>query len=165
MPVNARLEELLERLGIEFEVVRHRRTETTGQAAQTAHVTGLHVAKAVVMRDTAGSDFMVVLPASLHFDSDAVRRATGRVGVWLEDERELAYLFPDCELGAMPPVGHLYGLEMFVDPCLLEDHREIWFQAGNHRELIRMRVGDYVRVASPFVTSVCLHPDLASIQS
>lgn len=157
MSVNTRLQELLDRHGRCYEVVPHRETVTAHQAAQTSHVSGTHVAKAVVMRDAAGSDFMVVLPASFHLDPRVVHRVTGRAGVRLEDERELARIFPDCDLGAMPPFGNLYGMSMYVDPCLIENQKEIWFQAGNHHELVRMDVEDYERVAQPFHAAACLH--------
>jgi Ala-tRNA(Pro) deacylase len=159
MSVNPRLKELLDRRGTRHEVVPHRETITAHQAAQTTHVSGQHVAKAVVMRDAMGSDFMLVVPSSFHVDDKVVHHVTGRAGVRLEDEAALTRLFPDCELGAMPPFGALYGLSMFVDPCLLEDEDgdEIWFQAGNHHELVRMSVADYARIAQPFHASACLH--------
>jgi len=162
MSVNTRLQALLDRHGPRYEIVAHRETITTHQAAQTAHVAGTHVAKAVVMRDAAGSDFMVVLPSSFHLDPRVVHHVTGRAGVRLEDERELARIFPDCDLGAMPPFGNLYGMSTYVDPCLIEDQEDIWFQAGNHHELVRMRVEDYERMAAPLLRSACMHRDLAA---
>jgi len=163
MSINPRIHGLLDRHGPRYEIVPHRETITTHQAAQTAHVSGTHVAKAVIMRDAAGSDFMVVLPSSAHLDPRIVHRVTGRAGVRLEDEHELRRIFPDCDLGAMPPFGHLYGITMYVDPCLLEGQEEIWFQAGNHHELVRMRVEDYARVAAPFHRSACMHRELSPI--
>ena len=156
MSVNPRLRELLDRHGPPHEIVSHRETVTAHQAAQNTHVSGDRVAKVIVMHDDAGSDFMVVLPSTCHLDPRVVHRVTGRAGVRLEDERALARLFPDCELGTMPPIGHLYGMVMYVDPCLLENQDEIWFQAGNHHELVRMRVEDYRRIARPFHASDCL---------
>ena len=85
-----------------------------------------------------------------------MRRVTGRLGVQLENEDELLRLFPDCEVGAMPPFGHLYHLPMYVDPCLLEDV-DIFFQAGNHHEIVLMRTVEYRRVARPFEVRGCLH--------
>jgi Ala-tRNA(Pro) deacylase len=163
MALNPRLQGLLDRHGPRYELVPHPETVTAHQAAQTTHVSGRLVAKAVVMRDEAGSDFMVVLPSSCHLDPRTVHRVTGRGGVRLEDERELIRLFPDCDLGAMPPFGALYGMSMYVDPCLIEDRDEIWFQAGSHRELVRMSVEDYVRVARPFHSGACLHREAASV--
>jgi Ala-tRNA(Pro) deacylase len=164
MSVNRRLSELLERRPVPYEVVPHPETVTTHEAAQSAHVAGSHVAKAVVVRDSAGADFMVVLPSTLHLDPWKVHHVTGRHGIHLEDEQELARIFPDCDVGAMPPIGHLYGLATYVDPCLIEDQEDIWFQAGNHHELVCMKVADFQRLAAPFYHHVCLHvePALAS---
>jgi Ala-tRNA(Pro) deacylase len=165
MSLNPRLRELLDRRPVPYEVVPHRETATTHDAAQSTHVAGYRVAKVVVVRDSAGSDFMVVLPSTLHLDPWKVHHVTGRHGIHLEDEKELARLFPDCEVGAMPPIGHLYGLATYVDPCLIEDQDEIWFQAGNHHELVRMSIADYQRLATPFWHHVCLHVEPAWAQA
>lgn len=157
MAINARLLELLGRERVRYEVVPHRQTVRTHEAAQAVHVAGRHVAKPVVVRDAAGMDFLVVLPAPWHVDRHLLQRVTGRTGVTIEDEAELKRLFPDCEIGAMPPVGHLYGLQMYVDPCLIEEQDDIWFQAGNHEELVHMSVEDFARVAAPFHRDACLH--------
>ena len=98
---------------------------------------------------------MAVLPASEHVDTDALRRVSGRLDLELATEEELQRLFPDCELGAMPPFGHLYGVPMYVDPCLA-DH-DIWFQAGNHHEIARMAYDAFARMARPYTGGVCLH--------
>lgn len=156
MSINPRLHQLLERHGVRYEIVPHRETETTSQAAERAHVRRRHVAKVVILRDTAGTDFMVVVPASHHVDRRMVQLVTGRNGVRLENEDELGRIFPDCEVGAMPPVGHLYGLPMYVDSCLIEHQDEIWFQPGNHHELIRLSVPHFERIARPFFGSACL---------
>jgi Ala-tRNA(Pro) deacylase len=100
---------------------------------------------------------MVVVPAQFHVDDAILHRVTGRSGIRLENESELQRLFPDCELGAMPPFGKLYGLPMYVDACF-EREEDIWFQAGNHHELVRMRYEDYERIAQPFYARTCLHP-------
>ena len=73
-----------------------------------------------------------------------------------QNERELKRLFPDCEVGAMPPFGALYGMPMYVDPCLLESE-DIFFQAGNHHEVVLMRSQEYEDVAGPLFSGSCLH--------
>jgi Ala-tRNA(Pro) deacylase len=156
MSISPRLQELLERHRVRYEIIPHRETETTSQAAEKAHVPGRHVAKVVVLRDSAGNDLMAVVPASHHIDCRTVQRVTGRGSVRLENEDELTRMFPDCEVGAMPPVGHLYGLPMQVDSCLVENQEEIWFQPGNHHQLIRMSLPHFERIAKPFFGGVCL---------
>jgi Ala-tRNA(Pro) deacylase len=163
MSLNRRLQDLLDAHRVRYEIVPHRETDTAGQAAQVTHVAGIHVAKPVIVRDTVGSDFMVVLPAALHLDPNQIRRVTGRPGARIEDEQELRRMFPDCELGAMPPIGHLYGLTTYIDPCLLESQNEIWFQGGNHHELVRMSLPDFEKIARPFYEPACMHVQMEAI--
>lgn len=156
MSINARLQRLLDEARTGYAVLPHRDADTAQEVAATSHVKGRRLAKVVVMRDIEGADFLVVVPADVAIDASALRRVTGRIGVRLEDERELARLFPDCEVGAMPPFGHLYHMPMFVDPCLLEDV-DVFFQAGNHHEIVLMRTAEYSRIARPFEVVGCMH--------
>lgn len=156
MAIVERLQQVLDRKDVTHDVIAFPKAYTSQQIAHNAHVTGKRLAKVLVLRDDAGRDFMVVLPASRQFEANAVRAATGRAGTRLESELELQRLFPDCELGAMPPFGQLYGLPMFVDRCLSREP-EIYFEAGNHHELVRMRWDDYAKIAQPFRSEGCLH--------
>jgi Ala-tRNA(Pro) deacylase len=155
MSLNRKLAELLDRHPVPFEILPHPEAFTAQEVAQRTHVPGRRLAKVVLLRDAAGAFLMVALPASEHVDLRAVRHASGREGLVLASEDELGRLFPDCESGAMPPIGHLYGVSMIVDACLMED--EIFFQAGNHHEVVRMRFEDFARIARPFVEGGCLH--------
>ena len=156
MALSPRLQQRLDLMKAAYEVIPHPVAETAMGVAHRTHVPGRSVAKVVIVRDASGMDFMVVLPAPRHFDRQALRRLTGREGVRLEDERVLQERFPDCELGAMPPYGDLYGMPTYVDPCLAEEE-EIYFQGGNHHELVRMRYEDYERTAKPKVWDCCMH--------
>jgi Ala-tRNA(Pro) deacylase len=156
MAINSRLQQLLDQQGASYEVLPHREAFTAQEVARESHVSGRRVAKVVVIRDEAGADLMVVVPAPLHVDRGQIRLVTGRHGIHLEDEAELRRLFPDCELGAMPPFGALYGMPVYVDPCLAFE-KNLFFQAGNHHEVVRMRYEDFLRLASPVVLDVCLH--------
>lgn len=162
MAIVDRLQRLLDRVDAHYELITYPRAYTAQQIAHNAHVTGKRFAKVLVLRDDVGKDFMVVVPAYRQFDPDVVRQVTGRMGTRLEHESELLRLFPDCELGAMPPFGNLYGLPMWVDRCLARGP-EIFFEAGNHYELVRMLWPAYARLAAPFVAEHCLHeaPQLA----
>ena len=156
MSINARLQRLLDEVRTGYAVLPHREADSAQQVAEATHVKGRSLAKVVVMRDIEGADFLVVVPADVAIDPRALRLVTGRIGVQLEDEKELARLFPDCEVGAMPPFGRLYHMDMFVDPCLLEDV-DVFFQAGNHHEIVLMRTAEYMRIARPFEVRGCLH--------
>jgi Ala-tRNA(Pro) deacylase len=156
MAIVERLQRLLDRVDAKYDVITYATAFTAQQVAHNAHVTGRRLAKVLVMRDDAAQDFMVVLPAYRQYDPIAMREATGRQGLRLENELELQRLFPDCELGAMPPFGQLYGLPMWVDRCLAREP-DIFFEAGNHHELVHMRWGDYAQLAAPFRAENCLH--------
>jgi len=99
---------------------------------------------------------MAALPSPVWLDLEAAALATGRQGLRLAAEPEFAGMFPDCEPGAMPPFGHLYGLRLYVDACLARSP-EIAFQAGNHREASVMAYRDYERLAQPIAGQLCLH--------
>jgi Ala-tRNA(Pro) deacylase len=159
MAIVERLQRLLDRVDARYDVITYPTAFTAQQIAHNAHVTGRRFAKVLVMRDEAAKDFLVVLPAYRQFDANAVREATGRTGLRLENEVELQRLFPDCELGAMPPFGHLYSMPMWVDRCLAREP-EIFFEAGNHHELIHMRWSDYAKLAAPFGAENCLHEQM-----
>ena len=156
MSINARLQKLFDEARTGYAVLPHRDADTAQEVAKASHVRGRRLAKVVVLRDIEGTDFMVVVPADVAIDPRTLRQVTGRIGVRLEDEQELTRLFPDCEVGTMPPFGGLYHMPMFVDPCLLEDV-DIFFQAGNHHEIVLMRTAEYNRIARPFHVRGCVH--------
>jgi Ala-tRNA(Pro) deacylase len=155
MAINERLSELLNKRGGTCEVLPHREAFTSQEVAQTSHLPGRNVAKVVVLREESGGHLMAVLPASEQVELEALRRVTGRESLEIAGEEDLRRLFPDCELGAMPPFGNLYGLTMYVDPCLVS--KDIWFQAGNHHEIVRMSYETYERLARPYAGGVCFH--------
>jgi len=93
---------------------------------------------------------MVVLPASAQVSFSRLKAATGAAEVDLADEAEFKDRFPDCELGAMPPFGNLYGVPVFVAQSLSQD-REIAFNAGSHAELVKLAYADYKRLLEPTV--------------
>jgi Ala-tRNA(Pro) deacylase len=99
---------------------------------------------------------MVVLPACCRVDTTALARALGEREVAFVSEVDLASLFPDCETGAMPPFGELYGLPVWVDACFGKEG-PFAFQAGNHHELVRIRYEEFERLVQPKVAEFCLH--------
>ncbi|MGE5177208.1 MAG: aminoacyl-tRNA deacylase [Hyphomicrobiales bacterium] len=159
MAINQRLSELIRQRGGAVEILPHREVFTAQEVAHTSRISGRNLAKVIVLRDAGGSYLMAVVPAHEHVDLDELATITGRRGLALANEEELRRLFPDCELGAMPPIGHLYGMPMYVDPCLAE--HDICFQAGNHHEVVRASYRTFVRLASPFEADVCLHREVS----
>jgi Ala-tRNA(Pro) deacylase len=148
MPVK-KLQRFLDEHGTKYVFVRHSPAFTAQEIAASAHIPGKELAKTVVVK-LDGDLALAVLPASFRVDFDLLRATCGARDVELADESEFRDRFPGCELGAMPPFGHLYGMETFVADALAEDE-EIAFNAGSHTELIRMRFADFARLARPRV--------------
>jgi len=148
MPIS-KLKEFLDSENVQYLVISHSPAFTAQQIAASAHVKGRELAKTVMVR-IDGHLAMAVLPASQKVDLDRLREAAGADQVELASEREFRDYFPDCDLGAMPPFGNLYGLEVYVADGLTEDD-EIAFNAGSFTELVRMSYGDFERLVHPTV--------------
>jgi Ala-tRNA(Pro) deacylase len=151
-----RARRLLETHGTAFETLPHREAFTAQGVAAAAHVSGWLLAKVLVVRAPGEGALMVVLPASCRLDLAALARVLGKPGVSLLAESKMKELFPDCETGAMPPFGQLYGLPVWVDACLAQAG-QFAFRAGNHHEVVRMRYAAYERLARPVVADFCRH--------
>jgi Ala-tRNA(Pro) deacylase len=123
--------------------------------AAEEHVPGMQVAKPVlVLAD--GTYYMCVLPACCKIDLAALKQGVGARDVRLADETEMAKLFGDCELGAEPPIGWLYGIETLMDKSLDKDEF-ITFQAGSHDQAVRITLADYKILARPRTLSFAYH--------
>ncbi len=148
MPVQ-RLKEFLDREAVRYVVISHSPAFTAQEIAAHAHIPGKELAKTVMVK-IDGNMAMAVLPASRHVDFDAMEVAAGAGKIELATEAEFRDLFPQCELGAMPPFGNLYNLPVYAAVALAEDE-DIAFNAGTHRELVRMKYKDYERLVKPRV--------------
>ncbi len=146
MPMT-KLEEFLNKNGVAHQVIPHALAFTATSVAGAAHIKGKEMAKTVVV-NLDGQLAMAVVPADRKVDLERLRQATGAVSAELADEREFIGDFPECEPGAMPPFGNLYGMQVYVEPHLAADP-EIAFNAGSHTELIRMAYKDFERLAHP----------------
>jgi Ala-tRNA(Pro) deacylase len=156
MPMNARVQGLLEGSHIPYEVLAHPLAFTAQGVAHASHVSGWQMAKVVVVRPSSGTPVMAVLPASCRLDLKHFEEVSGRKGLALVPEAEMHDVFPDCETGAMPPFGNLYGLPVFVDTHLARE-KEVVFQAGSHQEAVRVRWTDFERLVHPTVADFCKH--------
>jgi Ala-tRNA(Pro) deacylase len=155
MPVQ-KLKEFLDREGVKYVSIHHSQAFTAQEVAASAHVSGVEMAKTVVVR-LDGRTALAVLPASQWVDFAALKACTGAGEARLASEQEFRDMFPDCELGAMPPFGNLYGLEVYVAKRLAEDE-EIAFNACSHTELIRLAYRDFERLAKPRVMEFAHRP-------
>lgn len=153
MPIQ-KLRKYLDENKVKYVVISHSPVFTAQETAQNAHVSGKEMAKTIIVK-IAGQTAMVVLPASCRINFEYLRELTGEEEVRLASEQEFKDMFPDCEVGAMPPFGNLYSLDVYVAQKLTEDD-EIAFNAGNHRELIKMKYKDFDRLVHPTVLDLTL---------
>lgn len=146
----------LERNHARYSIVRHPVAYTAQEEAAAAHVPGNEWAKSVVCF-ADGQAILAVVPATCAVDLERLQRAAGVESLRLAREAEFAGLYRDSEPGAMPPLGPLYGQPVFVDERLTADP-EIAFNAGSHREAIRMPYGEFERLARPTVAQFASGP-------
>jgi Ala-tRNA(Pro) deacylase len=145
MTIAPRVARYLAGQNIAHRVIAHGPTPTASQAAQATHISGDRIAKAVVLRDGVGY-LLAVLPASHHVALERLQATLGRP-VELAAEREASDQFPDCDVGAIPPLGQLYGVEVIVDEALL-GRDQICFEGGDHRSLVQVGGADFARLMS-----------------
>ncbi len=144
-----KVKEFLDAHAVKYIVISHSKAYTAQGIAAISHISGRELAKTVIVK-LDGDLAMAVLPASYQVDLAALRRATGAREAELASEHEFKRHFPDCETGAMPPFGNLYGIPVYVDETLTLD-REIVFNAGSHYELIKLAYADFARLVKPEV--------------
>lgn len=151
MPIN-RLKEFLNSQHIKYVAINHSPAYTAQEIAALAHVRGKEMAKTVMVK-LDNKLAMAVMPASLKVNLDRLQEESGAKQADLAAEKEFKDLFPDCEIGAMPPFGNLYGMEVYASHRLAEDV-EIAFNAGSHTELIRMAYKDFERLVKPKIVNI-----------
>ena len=143
------IQSYLDEMGVAYRLTRHPDAYTAQDLAMLEHISGRRVIKPVVVR-ADGEFVMCALPACHRIDLDELRNQLRATQVELADEARLRDLFPDCELGAEPPIGRLYGMTTLMDESLTHDDR-VTFQAGTHTDAVTMTLHDYRRVAQPEV--------------
>ena len=146
MPLK-KIREFLDENGVKYVNIKHSKAYTAQEIAESAHLPGKELAKAVMIKIN-GNMAMAVLPATERVDFELLKAVTGTKNVILAEEYEFKNLFPECEIGAMPPFGNLYGMEVYVEQDLADD-AEICFNAGSHTELFRLSYKDYERLVQP----------------
>jgi len=148
MPIDT-LQQYLAKKGVTYLRLQHSSAFTAQEVAAAAHVPGRELAKSVMVK----LDYrliMAVLPASQKIDFEMLKRGTGATHAVLAMESDFEDVFPDCDTGAMPPFGNLYGVPVYVARSLAEDE-DIAFNACSHTELIRMPFADFARIVRPIV--------------
>jgi Ala-tRNA(Pro) deacylase len=151
MPVQ-RLINFLEQNEIHYTLISHSDTYTAAATGAVTHIPGREIAKTVMVR-IDGTPAMAVVPGSRHLDLNALKKELRSKNVQLMTEQEFASAFPDCDIGAMPPLGVLYKLPVYVDERLGRE-AEIVFNAGTHHELVRIAYKDFERLQHPQVVRI-----------
>lgn len=144
-----RLKDFLDSRQIKYVVISHSPAYTAMEIAAMARIPGKEIAKTVVV-NADGVMMMVVVPASHMVDFKLLHTFTGAKHIELAGENEFKNLFPECEVGAMPPFGNLFNMSVVVSETLAEDEM-IAFNAGTHKELVRMTYRDFAELVQPKV--------------
>ena len=155
MPVQ-KLKEFLDSQKIKYVSINHSEAHTAQEVAASAHVPGKELAKTVMVK-LDGQIAMAVVPASFNVDFDLLKKASGAQTADLAAEADFKDLFGTCDVGAMPPFGNLYGMDVYVGESLAEDE-EIGFNACSHTELIRLSFADFKRLVNPTIAKISTRP-------
>jgi Ala-tRNA(Pro) deacylase len=143
------LREHLDQLGVRYEWLKHRKAHSAQSLALKEDVPAENVIKPVLVK-IDGEFVLCALPASCRVDLGRLQMELGAEETRLADEKDLSSLCTDCELGAEPPIGWLFGLPTLMDESIFDD-ATVTFQAGTHRDAVTMKVMDYYRLAKPVV--------------
>jgi Ala-tRNA(Pro) deacylase len=136
MSIPSRLSDYLDQRGTHYEVCAHAQSRSSAETARTAHVLPQQLAKSVVLEDEQGC-VMAVLPSDKSVMLHRVAEMLGRKELHLSDENRIASMFPECDRGAVPPVGMAWGIETVVDDEL-EANDTVYLEAGDHERLLRL---------------------------
>ena len=143
MSIAATVQTRLSQAGVQYEIIEHPRTSNSTHTAEAAHVPGASLAKSVVLED--GEKYLLaVVPATHSVDLGALHRRFGHV-IGLASEEQIGRLFADCEPGAVPPFGQVYGIETILDEAFV-DAEEVYFEGGDHRALVHVNGSDFLKL-------------------
>jgi len=158
MAIPSYISRYLDSQNVEYQVCRHSPAYTAQGVAQAQHLSGRRIAKVVMVRPDVGKMLMAVVPANFRVDLEKLGHLLNSQDIRLATEDEFKDLFAECELGAMPPFGNLYDIEVWVDDSL-RGNSSISFNAGTHSDAIQMSFADFERLVRPRVGSfgVLLH--------
>ena len=135
MTIATSVKNMLNARHIPYEVLEHAKTANSPQAALSAHVPDVHIAKGVLMKDNVGY-VLAVIAGDQWLDRRRLSEEFGR-DLQMASEDEIGRLFSDCDLGAIPPLGSAYGIDMMLDEDLISLAR-VYFEAGDHEHLIAL---------------------------
>lgn len=143
------LRSYLDQQGVRYEWLHHDTAYTAQDLAQREHTSGKKVIKPVLV-EADGRFVLCALPAAYRVDLDRIREELNAEDARLADEPVLANLCTECEIGAEPPIGELFGIPTMMDESLSRQD-EVLFQAGTHQDAVKMPFSDYIRITRPTV--------------
>ncbi len=149
MAIPQRIRDFLDSQNVFYETIHHSQAFTAQEVAHSLHVSGKKCVKAVVAEGDHKT-VIVVMPASHRLNFQELKSAMKVKQLEMLVEGELVGLFPDCDIGAIPPIGNLYGIDVWVDRAVASTEK-IVFCAGTHEDCIRMRYSDFAKMTRPFV--------------
>lgn len=149
------LRSYLERMGVRYMWSQHDTAYTAQDLAQQEHISGERVVKPVLVK-ADGQFVLCALPAAYYIDMERLCEELRASNAQLADESQLENLFSDCELGAEPPIGRLFGLPTIIDDSLI-DELEVTFQAGTHQDAVTMSAADYIKLTQPMIGHFARH--------
>ena len=149
MSVLKRLKDYLDERNIKYVKISHSPAFTAQEIAASSHISGNELAKTVIVRANDGF-VMAVLPATRKIDFESLKKVLKSRDIRLASEDEFKDIFPDCEVGAMPPFGNLYKLPVYVTKALAQ-REEIAFNAGTHTDVIKISYSDFEKLVEPVV--------------
>lgn len=155
MAVSEKLKSYLKKEAVEFEHLEHSLTYTASETAGAQHIPGKSFIKAVIIK-FEDKPVMCVLPATHLVDFEKLKAVLGTSTLQLASEEEIAELFPDYEVGAEPPFGNLYGLDVYMEASV-QDDKMIAFNAGTHTDVVKIKLDDYTRLVNPTIAEFGKH--------
>jgi Ala-tRNA(Pro) deacylase len=155
MAVAITVKQFLSNRNVSYETLFHDRTETALESASVAHIPAESLAKAVLLTSSSGEFLLAVLPATHHLEMDRISQYLG-IDVYLASEDDMAELFTDCAVGAIPPAGKAYGLKTVWDDSL-SNIDDIYFEGGDHNTLVHVNKDAFLRIMSDSEHTVLSH--------
>jgi Ala-tRNA(Pro) deacylase len=152
MPIPAHISRYLDSRHVTYQSCTHSRAYTAQGTAQAQHLSGKKLAKVVIVTIDNRKLIMAVVPANYRVDLERLGQLLHTTWIRLASEEEFRDAFPDCELGAMPPLGNIYHLDVWVDE-VLKSYADIAFNAGTHSELIQMSFADFEQLVHPQIAA------------
>lgn len=143
------LQRYLNNNGIQYRIIEHDPAFSAHGVSVTAHVPEKEIAKTVIIQ-IDGRFWMAVLRGDNKINLHKIKQSFGAKHVHLAHEEDLSTLFPDCQLGTMPPFGNLYGVPVLVDQSLAGDE-DICFNACCYTKVVRMKFDDFKKLSNPLV--------------